>query len=1601
MSTQSFTGYNPKYNSNQYQNPKFAVTYNIPDKKAPSETVNKIFLRIANGKYFDIKRMIANERSSLNLHDSQNKSIIHYVLMNQGLSKNDKYELINSLLEMGAPVDSSDSSGVRPLHLASGQQNRNLINLLLEKGAEINSQDNNFMTPLHYAVTPETLKCKPINEKKLIPSRDSLMNQRTDPLFDVLFINFQKDPTVRMYIAHLAHIFKFRFPYDDNDVSQDTKDVNQLINESLNQKAYKNDNIQNYFNDKLIGFNQTIRAKTLARLLKSTTKINVKEGTKDGWGPGNSEAQKILPFRTIKNVHAEMHKKITKNTDSVLKNMELNLNDIEKKIDDYVKTVASSIVVTDVIFSFHLFIKLYFSESSPVLINNTSIRKINDSFQKLMESIIVVDGMIPPDNNSMIPDNFNNINSFEPQSIVPYTQDLLEKNNTNSLLDDHLSSQFKAQSTFNIIDNYIGKIKQIVQGLKQNIINLKGDIFQGSVNFKSQRKVINNICDIQLSLTNVSYILFLLTHYHSKIAQTLNEYLNDFTVNNYSAIYSKINTLISAGNNQYTNSSSLKYSVIKFNTNGSGTLIYNDIVLYSNIEFGLNIYVRRTADKISFFSITNAPGFFHRDPSHWYIYPNSNLSTPMGRVVNVFTIYADFDVNKKIKLLQDFTERVNKYNDNLQSIYNVIINVQDKINQIIDIHNQINGSIFMFLFNNQMAENSYEKQKTDIMNNLLISRMKHINMLPKTLDNLNANLQPMLNNTDYKYSRKNIANIVTYLIDTYGYNITDNDKLHTIDIVPPIGNSDNGLISTIIKNNSTVVYRRMIELGSIGNRKKVNRDDTFSGYDYDKNIIDPKMSIVGTVLDEHIYLIKLIIIMYFVQKTYDLKTLSVPNNVPDKILLNHINTYFNNIKDLSVADQIGSFIAMVAKMVDDIMISTIKNFANISATNYTNYLVKKNNTAALLEESLNNPDPGEKFTNLSQLIVKPIDRTKLRDGDFVDQIIIDTIDPDDNRSIINYDTDMKMLQFYANKNSSKTDNFQNRLIDFDSVVSTNDLCFDIDSDTVSLLLSKGADHNIVERSGMTPLWFAIYLQNERIIETLLRAGSKVFDSDQNIYDSVYKQLLNTIKGSPIMNISDINQRVEDHLKNKTSMNQLFSNSHLILEMTSYLFVHQLTANASHYPNLWSRDSHQKILSLIGMDQKYSHDLIPLAKVNPQIINENVKGYMVINQTIDSYKKRLIDERDILIRIDHSIRDIKNEKNNLSLQVKTATENDYRINEMDSLLKELNDQKSVIHNNIKKIMKQIRTLTEGKNEVNNQIESEELIDALNKSNKIHSIVKTQKRNGYVCDIYDTFFKKIMNGGKEIVDSEYMTYINLWTDLLSAPEHVSKRDFTQVIMNLQLYIVEQGVQKPTIFIESWDPICELYEKVLDKYGKDYLELSMFMNNNDTANYVLKQIYCIMFHVFSHIISINYIATITQFLAKQDTGETSNSIVRNVFMDMKTSGFIAHCIDILPHQVIRSVCKIFESEKDPLAQSNVTDILNKSLDLLTQSTFASANINKINIIKESVIPFFTSYMEAYTAEMHSMMVKQIKSFIIQNKWLKIIKLVADYVPNAPIDN
>lgn len=63
-------------------------------------------------------------------------------------ARNGHEEIVNDLLERGAPTSTKDVDGCTPLHIAAGQGNTDMVQALLLKGADKNTLDNEERTPL-------------------------------------------------------------------------------------------------------------------------------------------------------------------------------------------------------------------------------------------------------------------------------------------------------------------------------------------------------------------------------------------------------------------------------------------------------------------------------------------------------------------------------------------------------------------------------------------------------------------------------------------------------------------------------------------------------------------------------------------------------------------------------------------------------------------------------------------------------------------------------------------------------------------------------------------------------------------------------------------------------------------------------------------------------------------------------------------------------------------------------------------------------------------------------------------------------------------------------------------------------------------------------------------------------------------------------------------------------------------------------------------------------------------------------------------------------------------------------------------------------------
>jgi hypothetical protein len=384
----------------------------------------------------------------------------------------------------------------------------------------------------------------------------------------------------------------------------------------------------------------------------------------------------------------------------------------------------------------------------------------------------------------------------------------------------------------------------------------------------------------------------------------------------------------------------------------------------------------------------------------------------------------------------------------------------------------------------------------------------------------------------------------------------------------------------------------------------------------------------------------------------------------------------------------------------------------------------------------------------------------------------------------------------------------------------------------------------------------------------------------------------------------------------------------------------------------------------------------------------VSGYATFRDTLDTLTNKLTKAREIFIRLDNS-------KKNLELEFRElAAGNEYRRAEINQMIIELVESIKKINSIIEQIVRDIKSLNTAKTKNPNNVNATAINKTIKASNRMFTMLDAASSRN-VCNVYDVFFKKIISNELDVSDSEYTTYIQSWSALLSRPEKEYMQDHTQMIGILMRYMDDTGIIQPDIFLDAYGPVCDLYETVIGRYGRDYTELMPYLGKDGESqydqNYVLKQIYCIMHHVFKHTMSINFINTIAQLLARHDTGKSDDTIMKTIYQLMKTSEFIKHCVEVVPRQVIKITCKISASDKDPDTVLSVTDVLNKALDKLSMGIFDSVAKSSIDMAKENVVPFFVTYMEAYTAEMHLFMVKQLKMMMVQGRWLSMLKLLA----------
>jgi len=533
------------------------------------------------------------------------------------------------------------------------------------------------------------------------------------------------------------------------------------------------------------------------------------------------------------------------------------------------------------------------------------------------------------------------------------------------------------------------------------------------------------------------------------------------------------------------------------------------------------------------------------------------------------------------------------------------------------------------------------------------------------------------------------------------------------------------------------------------------------------------------------------------------------------------------------------------------------------------------------------------------------------------------------------------LQFYDVPEDITTNQY--RLINIEG---KDDICYPDNNEIIKILLDKKADPNVVANGYETPLSIAIDLQNVNLVELLLSKNAKKENNGRNMYVYCYEQLKDTINASPILNIDSINEGLKTKMLLKApEIKSILPKSDLIIKFTSYLLAHQIYNNTTYFPNMWNIEQQRDIRKILNIPESDEPNI-------PISLLEGVDKYFDNNATINEYSKNSYDEVedliDILLRLKNAHKNTSDAEFGLKNEIKDE------INKVKQKIK-------YIHTNLKKAVKK-------------------------KNLFIDYRVSQAKNNVIIVKSYDDFFDKY-----KIHESPLIQYKG-YTKLIKFHLSEESKNYTQLI-----YLLSNKLCSEEMLPEQYKTVLDFYEKILYKYATDFFELPHYYIDDDKSsndyfvpNYALKQIFDIMVHVFKHIISLNFVILLTATLIKKTnrTIEGVNKLLNEEHIDDNKT-FITKCFDDIPKDIIKIKTNI-KSPHEKIKFADVSkvyeDIIDRLYNIQSENKLTYDEIK----LKEDILEYIVAYTEIYVDGMYQFITSQLKSFLVQHKYLQILFLL-----------
>jgi len=654
-------------------------------------------------------------------------------------------------------------------------------------------------------------------------------------------------------------------------------------------------------------------------------------------------------------------------------------------------------------------------------------------------------------------------------------------------------------------------------------------------------------------------------------------------------------------------------------------------------------------------------------------------------------------------------------------------------------------------------------------------------------------------------------------------------------------------------------------------------------------------------------------------------------------------------------------------------------------------------------------------SNLSSILTNPIIFASDKDFEIdMNDVDVDMIEIFDDASTMLADTaniHLGNIMDEPDTNPSKKHKILSYLQDIREV---QQLYFDIDPDVVDILLKHGADLNIQDILGNTPVYYTIEMMNYQLTSMLLnnnaslthhtnQQGNSAFDH----YLYKYYEMIRLISENNILvDKTLLSKTINEFRKKSKYENGIIKYTNELLPIALYMLNHHIFLLGERFPITYTFEIDKDLKALLGWGVYRDTFKLPLLSTNlsntdiPQLdLNySKIKELEKLNKLYQSQK----DEAQHLV---DNMTKQKQELNNLKPFTIEQNEKQAQI------------QGIITYNQAEIVRLDILITTQEADIQKYKAPIDNVLNGIQQKISAHTI----KPSRNVVENYQSVFKDVINHSKKIklLTTDYKTYPALWRKLLSDQSSL-RSDPTQIVSML--------VEKQKQILESSDTIekkvadllliKKYYDSVINPFIGRYMDLEQIYKGD---NKELDTVINIIIHLVEHIVMVELTGIIVKMIMKylltimpKDTNPQGDidpdrrritypkyieDIIINMVHESKNkSKLLEYIFKVLPRKIVKFVLHIYQTDNPKDDEDSETDnletlFLHINVILLSNTIVPlTPDSPLIKNLSEYVYPYFSDYLGMFVKEMKQMIDNYILSLKYQATNLSMLDMLVD---------